>query len=257
MEHQCITTFIAADLSAAFDTVDHRVLLTVLKDTLGVDGSALEWIANYLSERSFVVFAKGSQSDEKSLDFSVPQGSILGPVLFNAYSSTLEHHLQEFNVDIFGYADDHGLSQNFNPKLPTSELNVIKNLESTMVHLDSWMCQNRLKLNPNKTEFIYFGSRQMLSKCTENSINVVHDTVERVDKIRCLGVWFDSVLSFKFHITEKCQVAFLNIRNNCNALLYGLPDYSLNKLQRVQNFAAKRLVGNLDPRIVVSYFLCQ
>ena len=89
MEHQRVTAFVAADLSAAFDTVDHRVLLSVLNDALGVDGNALNWIADYLRDRSFSVIVNGSKSEEKCIDFSVPQGSILGPVLFNAYSSTL------------------------------------------------------------------------------------------------------------------------------------------------------------------------
>ena len=105
----------------------------------------------------------------------------------------------------------------------------------------------------------------MLKKCSVSSINVVNDCVERTDKMRCLGVWFDSILSFKFHVSEKCKIAFLNIRNirsirrfitveickvlvvslvlshinYCNALLYGLPDCTLSKLQRVQNVAAK------------------
>lgn len=120
-------------------------------------------------------------------------------------------------------------------------------------------------MSATKTEFIYIGSRQTLANCTQNFIDVGEDTVFRSDKIRCLGVWFDSVLSMKYHINEKCRVAFFHLRNirsirrfisvklcetlvvslvlnsfdYCNSVLYGLPQSEIKKLQRVQNYAAK------------------
>lgn len=114
-------------------------------------------------------------------------------------------------------------------------------------------------------EFIYFGHTAQLRKCTENSINIASDLIVRSDIIRYLGLWMNSNLTFKQHITKKGQVAMLNflkIRsihqyldttttehlvlslcmshiNYCNSVLYGLPDCSINKLQRVQNMCVR------------------
>ena len=77
MEHQKVTAFVGIDLSAAFDTVHHGVLLSVLEKSFGVCGSALEWLQSYLSDRSFVVHTNGAFSDVKSIDFSLPQRIIL------------------------------------------------------------------------------------------------------------------------------------------------------------------------------------
>ena len=89
MEHRSITILVIMDLSAAFDTVDHNVLLEVLHKCFGIDGTALEWFHNYLSSRFFKVNIGDTCSNLKELNFSVPQGSCAGPNLFNAYSSTL------------------------------------------------------------------------------------------------------------------------------------------------------------------------
>ena len=133
-----------------------------------------------------------------------------------------------------------------------------------MINIKNWMDQARLKMNPSKTEFIYFGYSRQLAKCTENTIQVAGDLILRSDIIRYLGVWMDSNLSFKHHTTKKCQatmINFIRIRNihhlldddttkslclslcishldYCNAVLYKLPDTTVHKMQRVQNTCA-------------------
>ena len=123
------------------------------------------------------------------------------------------------------------------------------------------MDQARLKMNPSKTEFIYFGNAPQLHKCTTDSINVAGDLILRSDAIRYLGVWLDATLNFKLHITKKCKAAmanFIRMRgihhllteeaasslvlslcvshlDYCNAALYGLPDITISRMQRVQN----------------------
>ena len=90
MEEQNITAVLALDLSAAFDMVDHDILLQVLKNQYGIDGKALDWYDSYLRPRSCMVQVKSSTSTLQPLEFSVPQGSCGGPVLYSAYTSTLK-----------------------------------------------------------------------------------------------------------------------------------------------------------------------
>ena len=86
MENQMVTAMVAIDLSAAFDTVDHGILLDVLNKKFGVHNTALQWFDNYLSSRSCKVSLHGVHSKEHQLPFSVPQGSVAGLVLYNAYA---------------------------------------------------------------------------------------------------------------------------------------------------------------------------
>ena len=82
--------------------------------------------------------------------------------------------------------------------------------EECMLGIKKWMNQMRLKTNPSKTEYIYFGNQQQIKKCTENSINVAGDLIIRSDIIRYLGKWMDQSLNYKQHVTKKCQAAMLN-----------------------------------------------
>ena len=106
------------------------------------------------------MYVKDCVSQPRSVDFSVPQGSILGPVLFNAYSSTFEQYILDYNVGLCGYVDDHGAHKHFDPRIQNSEISTITELENCMDKIHQLMSENRLKMNPNKTEFILFGSRE-------------------------------------------------------------------------------------------------
>ena len=108
MEHKNITIFVIMDLSMAFDTVDHAVLLDIQHKCFGIEGMALEWFHSYLSSRFFKVNIGDVYSNLKELKFSVPQGSCTGLSLFNAYSSTLVNCIPN-NINISGFADDHSL----------------------------------------------------------------------------------------------------------------------------------------------------
>ena len=112
MEHKKITILVIIDLSAAFDTVDHKVLLEVLHKCFGVEGRALDWFQSYLSSIFFKVSIGNVYSTSKELKVSVPQGSCAGPSLFNAYSSTLVNSIPK-GISIIGFADDHSLQKAF------------------------------------------------------------------------------------------------------------------------------------------------
>ena len=257
----------AIDLSAAFDTVDHEVLLNVLEAKFGITGAALKWFESYLLDRKCKVQIGDIYSISKNLQFSVPQGSCMGPILYLAYASTLQEIIPT-QISVYGYADDHALATNFKANDKTSERQSITQLEKCMDNIKDWMDLNRLKMNSAKTEFILFGQTKQLQKTDTHAIEVVDDTIERSDSVKYLGVYLDKTLSMDKHISHICRICMLNLQriklirsflsvDSCkilvqclvishldyaNAILATLPKSHLNKLQRVQNYAAKLIL---------------
>ena len=152
MESKKITSLTCIDLSAAFDTVDHGILLNVLQNKFGISGNALSWFKSYLQPRFCKVNIHNANSEDKELHFSVPQGSCAGPVLYSVYASTLQEVVP---LDLHGYADDHGLKTNFMP-VPEYEAKEIADTEQCLTDIKTWMDHNQLHMNNAKTEFILF-----------------------------------------------------------------------------------------------------
>ena len=205
MENQQVTSMIILDLSATFN---HKLLLKVLNHKFGVTDTALEWYKNYLIPRRFKVSINGSYSSEKTMNFSIPQESVQGAFLFIAYASTIQ--VMKKDLTLTGFVDDHSICKQFKSGT-RQEQDTIAILESSLKDIKAWMDAVRLKLNESKTEFIYFGSGQQLSKCSENTIKVIEETITRCSTIQYLGGYLDSQLSFKEHIKTKCKSAILNI----------------------------------------------
>ena len=265
MEKQLVMPLVVMDLSAAFDTVDHSVLLSVLSTNFGVEGTAYNWFTSYLTSRRMHTQVNTSVSACKEVSFSVPQGSVAGPVLYTAYASTLPTCIDTDVNQLAGYADDHGLYSSFKPDFDAAELDKIISFEEQLVDIKKWMDSNRLQMNSAKTEFIYFAGRQQLAKCTVDSIDVNSVTVTRDTCIKYLGAWLDQELNLKKHVMEKCKIAAFNIQNissiRChlsventkrlmtslvlshldysNGILYGASAETTNKMQSIQNWAAK------------------
>ena len=152
MEKQLVTVVVILDLSAAFDTVDHDLLLEVLEKQYGIVGTARQWYTSYLKPRTFKVSIRGTTSQPRQLDYSVPQGSVQGAFLFIAYASTLDLIVQPSGLELNGFADDHSICTTFKPsKLDhKEELDTITTIESTMLDIKSWMDQAHPKLNESK-----------------------------------------------------------------------------------------------------------
>ena len=138
MEQQLVSFFIAVDLSAALDTVDHSVLLSVLESNFGVGGTALKLCDTYLCLRHCKVNINKSHSTPRELPFSVPQGSCAGPVLYTVYASTLQHTIINNQISLYGYADDHGLRMTCKPDAE-SEISTVKDLQDCLSLVKDWM----------------------------------------------------------------------------------------------------------------------
>ena len=137
------------DLTAAFDTVDHELLIQRLQRTFGISGSALAWFESYLSDRTHCVVVDSVMSLVIQMSCSVPQGSVLGPLLFLLYSADLAELAARFGVTLHAYADDNQLYLS----CKTDDANLyVAALERCVTAISHWMSANRLKLNMEKTE---------------------------------------------------------------------------------------------------------
>ena len=148
------------DLSAAFDTICHQILLSRLEHRFGIKGQVLSWIKSYLQDRVQSVHIGKVASTEKPLNCGVPQGSVLGPILFTAYTAPLTDIIQQHGLHFHCYADDIQLYV----ALPSKKQDdTILALNGCLADIRNWMESNFLKLNDSKTESIVFGSQSKLT----------------------------------------------------------------------------------------------
>ena len=143
LECQELNAVLLLDLSAASDMVGHQLLISLLENRYGIQDMALLWYQNYLKDHWFKVAVDCSFSSEKIMNFSVLQGSLLGPILFNCYCSTLWDMIPT-NIDLNGYADDHALQKNFKSNTEQEKI-MMQTFEKCMFDVESWMNGNRLK----------------------------------------------------------------------------------------------------------------
>ena len=200
MDNQKSTLIVSLDLSATFDTVNHKILLDVLKNYFGITQQALDWISSYLSSRKFLVQIGQLNSKIVKIDFSVPQSGILGPILFHCCANTLMEIIPE-SGDRFlsGYADDHAIIHAF---IPESN-NIKQKKENVIGKIKTWMEENHLKMNNGKTQFIIFGTTNNLKKNTLDNIEIGNTKIHHTSKIKFIGVYLDEKLNLKDHIQNR------------------------------------------------------
>jgi len=179
------------DLSAAFDTLDHEILLRRLEHSVGLKGTALTWMRSYLSGRYQRVHINEATSDKFQLVTGVPQGSILGPLLFLIYILPLRNIVDSYHILRHGYADDSQLYTKLQLKFPQLVQDSIKNMESCLDDVRKWMVGNRLKLNDSKTEMLVI-VRKDQRNCVDNIRVMVGDcSITPSKRVRNLGGVFD------------------------------------------------------------------
>ena len=208
---------VCLDLSAAFDTVNHSILKSVMDNYFGLKDTALKWLSSYISNRQFSVKIDSSFLHAHTINFSVSQGSILHLVLFSCYVSTLPEVIkQNSDTIILGYADDHAFTQAFTQK----DTLVKQIVEEKVNRIKSWMCMSHLQMNDTKTEFITFGTTHLLNKQNLDSITFSDTTVNSSKTIKFLGVLLDETLPFKQHVAAHAKSALYGIHLTKNVRKY-------------------------------------
>jgi hypothetical protein len=178
------------DLSAAFDTIDHDILSGRLQNHFGITEVALKWIRDYLGGRSMKIKINGTLSESFPMKYGVPQGSVLGPILFTLYTAPLVDIIQQHGVDFHLYADDTQLYIRVtNDSIDASKSEV----ENCVKDIRLWMVENRLKLNDEKTELIVFRKRG--TEILVNELEVGNAIIHHSPVVRNLGFQLDENLT--------------------------------------------------------------
>ena len=265
------TLLVSLDLSAAFDSIHHNILISRLSSCLGLSGTSLNWISSYLTNRTQSVKIGDACSSPSTITSGVPQGFVLGPILFALYTSPVSAIVEAHGVSQQQYADDTQLYISISSKTISS--NTVR-LEACLSDLHSWFSYNWLALNPSKSDAILLGTSKKLSTLSDlNSINISGTIVPLSDCVKLLGITLDQCLAFDSYITSLSKSCFYHIRafrhirpilsdstanlkasslvssrlDYANACLFGISAKNTARLQRIQNTLA-RVVTCLRPR---------
>ena len=253
------------DLSSAFDTVNHDLLVKRMATDLGLGGTVIRWFKSYLSGRTSRVCIDGTLSEPTQLTYGLPQGSIVGPSSFTVYTLPLGKIINTFGLCYHMYADDVQIYTSFDPKNPGSITSSLNTMSTCIDSIKAWMHDNYLKLNDSKTEFFVATSPYFKRTMSPVALRVGDAYISPSDTIRNLGVMFDSTMSMSAQVKSLCNSLTYQLRNitrlrrfldfdTChliiralvlsrldygNGLLLGCNATDVSRLQRKQNWAAK------------------
>ena len=243
-------------------------MISILQKEIGIIGTALKWFGSFLKCRTQKTRCGHFSSDEIIIMFGVPQGSVLGPVLFNIYIRSIYNSVKLLGFSIFGYADDHQILKTFRPN--NQHLVLAEDISLCFHSIHNWMCQYFLQLNASKTKIIVFGPPDVLSNIKIMGTFLQHNTVIRfVSTVKNLGFLMDSSMNMQKQIMNVKRMCFQTIRNiskirslltyknlktivnslvvscidYCNVMYYGINQDLLTQLQRIQNAASKIVMG--------------
>ena len=253
---------IILDYSAAFDTLDHHSLLHRLESDCGIKGTVLHWIESYLEGRNQEILVNGTRSRPFSLPYGVPQGSVVGPLMYILYTGPLgrlinSHHGMQHAT----YADD---TQIYLIMSSSDHEGAMLRLSACINDVKRWSFEHKLKLNELKTEMLHLSSK---FRNTDRlpSLNFESGSISSSERIRDLGVILDKNLTLNHQIKSVCRSASWGVckigkirryldkssterlvhafnsshLDYCNGLLAGLPYSHIAPLQRIQNTAAR------------------
>ena len=210
------------DLSKAFDTIDHRILLDKL-DYYGIKGTSLTWFKSYLSNRKQYVEYNNTTSSFADVTTGVPQGSILGPLLFIIYMNDIAHVTDKFHSIL--YADDTSLIEplcTFNADINRNSSSLSDAINNELNLITDWLALNKLSLNAKKTKMMIFHHPQRNISAIVPKLQINNSNIECVKEFNFLGIVLDECLTWKSHI-QKIAGKIARVIGTINRLKRFLP----------------------------------
>ena len=221
MDNGLYTGMVLIDLQKAFDTVDHEILLKKLK-AVGAGTCVVSWFNSYLSDRQQFVDINGTLSSPEIVTCGVPQGSILGPLLFLLYVNDMSHAV---NCDLMLYADDSALL------ISGNDVNEIQSrLGNEMCKLSNWLEGNKLSLHLGKTESVLFASKKKLKNVNKMEIVCNGKEIVAKDSVKYLGAILDQDMS-----GQSMGTTALKKINKCLKFLYRKADFRFKMYKDVMS----------------------
>ena len=265
------------DLSSAFDTIDHNILLNRLYYLYGISGTCLSWFCWYLSNRRQSVVIDNHILSTKELHYGVPQDSVLGPILFVLCIQPLSNLIKQHSLSFLLFADDIQIETSI---LLQHVHSAISSVEICISYVKYWMIENKLQLNDEKTECLLICPSRCTQKLNCTSLSFGHNVISFTTTTNNLGCHFTDGMRIDAHVQDICRKANIDIRHisstchplsidatktllsafvlpkldYCNSLFYGSPMYMLERLQKVQ-YSAARLIFQCRKQCHVSPLL--
>ena len=224
IDHGNVNAVMFLDLKKAFDTVDHEILLGKL-NAYGISGMAGGWFRSYLSGRQQMCVINGRSSNSRFVRCGIPQGTILGPLLFLIYINDLPNCLTYSRARMF--ADDTNLTYASN-----NIYDINNKFNEDLANVAEWLSANKLTLNQSKTEFMLIGSRQRIKTLQTVPLLAINGVpVRQVAHTKSLGTYIDENLSWNVHVEKLCK----KVASGISALKRIRPFASPNTMQLIYN----------------------
>lgn len=263
LDDQKLAYLVLLDYSKAFDLLDHDLLLAKM-EYIGVEGTAISWFKSYIKDRQQCVKIEENISTLLTCDKGVPQGSILGPILYTIYTCDLPEVIKNCKVHL--YADDTQLIKEFHP----NDINkAIMDINEDLENVVKWSVDHGLRINPDKSTVILIGTdknRKRGQQLKTISININSSVIQEAEVVKNLGLMIDNKLNFEEHVNKISNSAYMNLKhlykfktlltsetkyltcdslilsrlNYCLSVYYPLLTYKLkNRLQKIQNMCLR------------------
>ena len=223
------TLSIFLDLSKAFDTIDHDILLAKL-EFYGIRGIALDWFKSYLFNRKQYVSYNGSQSYQLNSKHGVPQGSVLGPLLFIIYTNDLPDCVDQAEIILF--ADDTTIY-----KSSTNLNNLCLSMNLNLANLTDWFRSNKLSLNISKTNYMLFSNSAKYTNPL--NLNISNQIIKNTKCTKFLGLHINENLKWDTHIKS--------VQARISSSLYAI--------NKIKNFAPRRILTTLYYSMVYPFLI--
>ena len=258
-----ISVLVLLDLSSAFDTIDHPILVHRLHTDHGFTDVILQWFSSYLTDRTHYMSLSSHCSAFTHVHSGVPQGSVLGPILFTMYIKPLSAIIDSHSIIHHSFADDLQLQMSAPPDI-ISEL--LHSMQSCICDIKAWATANMLKLNDNKTELMLVTSKRTKHlHSLPTSITIGNAQIPFKKYVKNLGFTLDCHLTMNAHVSNIARTCYFEQRrlasirrfltstatvtlvsafvlsriDYCNSLLFGSTHDVTSHLQRIQKYAAR------------------